>query len=366
MVKIIRPTLLLDKQKCLNNIKKIVDKTKRSNVSLRPHFKTHQSKEIGQWFRAKGVNQCTVSSLKMADYFAADGWNDITVAFPLNHLEVDLINELANKIKLNLLVSQSGVLPQLLKQLAHKVCVLIDIDTGYHRSGIAPDDKNEIEKIINEIRSSDLLTFEGFLSHAGHTYPCKSKHGVEKIYREEVRLLNDLRDEHKTEFPELKLSIGDTPAASIVESFEGVDEIRAGNLVFYDLTQSAIGSCSINDIAVALACPVVANYPERNEIVIYGGGVHFSKDVLIDEKGKKVFGFVVLLGEEGWILPPTGMYVKSLSQEHGIISTADNGATSCRPGDVLGVLPVHSCLVADAMGSYLTLDGQKIEMMPGL
>ncbi|MBY0433245.1 MAG: hypothetical protein K2U26_03955 [Cyclobacteriaceae bacterium] len=88
-MKITRPTLLLDEQKCRANIKRIVDKAKRARVKLRPHFKTHQSHEVGSWFREEGVSACTVSSIEMAAYFAKDYWHDITVAFPVNVLEVE-------------------------------------------------------------------------------------------------------------------------------------------------------------------------------------------------------------------------------------------------------------------------------------
>ena len=40
----------------------------------------------------------------MAEYFAENGWNDITIAFPFNLLEIDKINELAGKINLNILI----------------------------------------------------------------------------------------------------------------------------------------------------------------------------------------------------------------------------------------------------------------------
>ena len=45
------PTLLLDKKKCIQNIQKIVNKAKRNQVKFRPHFKTHQSIEVGNWFK---------------------------------------------------------------------------------------------------------------------------------------------------------------------------------------------------------------------------------------------------------------------------------------------------------------------------
>ncbi|MEM6737764.1 MAG: alanine racemase, partial [Bacteroidota bacterium] len=79
-MKITDPTLLLNKDICLRNIERMVAKAKHHNLTFRPHFKTHQSHEIGRWFREYGVDKITVSSLKMAEYFAEDQWGDITVA----------------------------------------------------------------------------------------------------------------------------------------------------------------------------------------------------------------------------------------------------------------------------------------------
>ena len=70
-------------------------KAHANRLVFRPHFKTHQSHLIGQWFREEGVTKITASSLSMAAYFAEDGWDDITVAFPVNIREMDTINELA-------------------------------------------------------------------------------------------------------------------------------------------------------------------------------------------------------------------------------------------------------------------------------
>ena len=52
-----------------------------------------------------------------------------------------------------------------------------------------------------------------------------------------------------------------------------------------------IGVCNYYDIALAMVCPIVAIHNDRNQMVIYGGGIHFSKDRL-DENGRLVFGEV--------------------------------------------------------------------------
>ena len=46
-------------------------KARSAHVRFRPHFKTHQSLEIGRWFREFGVDAITVSSVGMAAFFAA-------------------------------------------------------------------------------------------------------------------------------------------------------------------------------------------------------------------------------------------------------------------------------------------------------
>ena len=98
------PTLILDKTKCLNNIRLMANKAKKHNLILRPHFKTHQSRIVGKWYKQQGIDKITVSSLQMAEYFANDDWKDITVAFPVNIREIETINSLAEEIQLNITI----------------------------------------------------------------------------------------------------------------------------------------------------------------------------------------------------------------------------------------------------------------------
>ncbi len=112
--------------------------------------------------------------------------------------------------------------------------------------------------------------------------------------------------------------------------------------------QYQLGSCSLDDIAVAVACPVVSVYPERNELIIYGGAVHLSKEY-IETDGKKSFGLIVQLNGNEWGDTIPGAYVSSVSQEHGIVKMPGKYIFRFRPGEVLGVLPVHSCLTANLL-----------------
>ncbi|MFZ5942031.1 MAG: alanine racemase [Bacteroidota bacterium] len=363
MHKLIRPSLLLDSIKCRENISRAVDKARREKVVLRPHFKTHQSAVIGRWFREAGVDRITVSSVSMATYFAADGWKDITIAIPFNIHEAEEMNQLAGQLALHLFVTDPEPIALLGKMIRYPVGLFIEVDTGQHRSGVHPDDTERIEKILGQIRAFPHLRFEGFATHAGHSYSLSGdRERIRQVHRESLAMLDGLKTRYEAEYPGLLLSAGDTPTFSVAEGFAPLDEVRPGNFVFYDLMQVRIGSCTPDRIAVALACPVISVNPERAEAVIHGGAVHLSKEHLLRADGSVIFGAVTRLHDRGWESPGEEMYVKALSQEHGIIHLG-NSREKLVPGDWVAVLPVHSCLAADLAGAYLSLEGDRIAAM---
>ena len=136
MLNIKKPTLLLNNEICQKNIQTMAARSVECHVIFRPHFKTHQSAAVGEWFREAGVSAITVSSVAMAQYFAMHGWKDITIAFPVNIREIEEINLLAPAINLNLLVESEETAIFLSKNLTSACGFFIKIDTGYHRTGI--------------------------------------------------------------------------------------------------------------------------------------------------------------------------------------------------------------------------------------
>lgn len=358
---ITEPVLLLDEKKCRSNIQRMAEKAARHNVRLRPHFKTHQSRHIAEWFRAAGISCITVSSLRMAAYFAANGWDDITVAFPVNTLEHERINRLARHIRLGVLVAGVEGAMLLARVIRHRISVWIKVDAGARRTGVMPEDKATIDEIIHVIKKSDKLAFRGFLTHAGHSYNCRTSDEILRVHHESVALFTAVAECYRPEYPDLEISIGDTPACSVAEDFSGISEIRPGNFVFYDLMQAAISSCTKKEIAVAVACPVVARHADRNEIIIYGGGIHFSKEFIDMGDGRQVYGELVWVGDDGWSEPVEGCYVSKLSQEHGTLKVTDEVFKQIAIGDVVAILPVHSCMTANCLAGYTTLDGRRLE-----
>ncbi|MBM4429421.1 MAG: alanine racemase, partial [Chloroflexi bacterium] len=245
------------------------------------------------------------------------------------------------------------------RHLTSKADAWIKVDTGYGRTGIAWDRPDEIIRLAKAVQETGSLSFQGLLVHAGHTYHVASKEEILSIYRGSLSMLKQVQQSLVTAgFPETQLSVGDTPSCSLVDGFSCVDEVRPGNFVFYDIKQLSIGSCSEQDLAVGVACPVVAKHQARNEIILYGGAVHLSKDFIVTEDGSKVFGRVCLWEKAGWGPMLSGAYVSSLSQEHGVVKTTAQWFERIQIGDSIVVLPIHSCLLSYLLKEYHTLDGE--------
>ncbi len=361
--KIKEPTLLLNEEICRNNIRQMAEKAKWNECIFRPHFKTHVSLEIGQWFKEVGVKKITVSSLSMAEYFS-DDWKDITVAFPINILEIERINRLANKIQLNVLIESQEVCQFLDLQLTSKVRAYIKIDAGNKRTGISIDSISRIENLVQKIDQSEQIELFGFLCHAGESYSAKGKNEILLIHNDYQNRLSKFKAYFTKDYPDLILSIGDTPTCSRAEDFTWADEVRPGNFVFYDVMQWIIGSNSLNQIAVAMACPIVAKHKERNQLVIYGGAIHFARDSRMHPfLDKNIYGLAVELTEKGWKPTKHVNYFTRMSQEHGVLQVSDEFFDQFKVGDLIGILPIHSCMTSNLMKKYLTVEGNWIQRM---
>jgi D-serine deaminase-like pyridoxal phosphate-dependent protein len=359
-----KPTLILDQKRVVKNIKWMANQAKKAGVRFRPHFKTHQSAEIGNWFRDFEITSITVSSLDMVSYFAKNEWSDITVAIIANTLEIDKINDLSSRIKLNLLIDSEQVLNMLNQKLKHQVGMWIKIDTGYKRTGVRWDDFETICSLAGKVISYPLLDFRGLLTHAGHSYRARSKEEILQIHDETVsRMIAVKKYLKEKEFDVCEISIGDTPTCSLADDFTGVDEIRPGNFVFYDLMQEKLGSCNENDIAVAVACPVVGKYKDRSQIVVYGGAVHLSNTFILDENGRQIFGYLTSLQNDTFGPIKRNAPMIALSQEHGIVSVDEGIFKEIEIGDLVLVFPIHSCLTCNLHKEYRTLTGDVISRL---
>ena len=346
-----QPILILDSKRCKRNISRIANRAKEAKCIFRPHFKTHQSHTIGRWFRDLGVNGITVSSISMAHYFADDGWDDITIAFPFFPKQLPGLRELEQKTKLRLFVNSVEHLEALNKELRNSFDFVIEIDPGAGRSGILFSDADYIENLIKSSKKLEKSNFHGFYTHDGRTYKARGIQEINTAINPTIDALLHL----KKQFPEALISLGDTPSASVSDRLNEMDEMTPGNFVFYDYMQVKIGSCSFDDVALFAVLPIGQTFPNSGRSILHGGAVHLSKEFIMTN-GEKNFGQVVHYSEDYEISEEEGLYLTAISQEHGTL----NGLPPVHSGSVW-ICPIHSCLTANLYPYYFTLEGETIK-----
>lgn len=346
-----RPVLILDEQRCKNNIECMVKRSEKFECTFRPHFKTHQSHTVGQWFRDVGVTGITVSSPGMAHYFALDGWDDITIAFPFYPSQISELKELNNKCNLRLFIHKLEDLELLNRELQNPFQVMIEIDAGYRRSGVPAEHKDYINSLIKLSNTLKRSNFCGFYIHDGRTYKVSGKSEVDNAIKPSLSVLREL----KSLFPSAKISLGDTPSASLSENLMNVDEITPGNFVFYDWIQVQIGSCIADEVALFAKLPVAQRKSHSHSAILHGGAAHLSKDFVITN-GNKNFGQCIEYSPDKKVSVQENSYISALSQEHATLVNLQHGTDRA-----VTIIPIHSCLTANLFDHYLTPEGKRIE-----
>jgi D-serine deaminase-like pyridoxal phosphate-dependent protein len=333
------------------NIAQILTDSRFDGIAFRPHFKTHRSEAVGELFRKAGVGKITVASLPMAKYFAANGWDDILIAIPANPALANKYDELAGKINLSLLIDCRYSLTLLLQTLKNPIRFCIKADAGYGRAGIEAEKHASFLELIQMVEDSKKHRFGGIISHFGNTYHASSDQEIKDINLSSLSKLKSLKSFVESETGNACfLSIGDTPSLPYYtsEMLAGVNELRAGNFVYYDMMQVALGTCRIENIAMAFKTTVLSVYSSRNEALVHAGAVHLSKEKCLMPDGKAGYGAVVRLLPNGCIGEVVqNCFVDRISQEHGILRCSQEFFNEFSLGSTIGILPVHSCLVVE-------------------
>lgn len=367
------PALLIERGRVERNCEAMREKAKASRVVLRPHVKTHKTIEGARLQLGARTGPITVSTLLEGEYFAAAGFDDITLAVPLPPSRIERAIALARRVRrLGLLIDDPAMLGALEEAgRAHRMRfhVWVEIDSGAHRTGIRAD-APETLLLIREVAHAQHIRFEGLLTHAGHSYTAESNGERGRVALDEIQTLARLRTrllDLGVQVP--AISVGSTPTATAAESLDGADEVRPGNYIFFDAWQASLGSCSLEDCAATVLTSVIGVYPAESRIVVDAGSLALTHEPPLHVED----GWGVVCDMEGHPLPFT---VRKLSQEHGELvyqplapPVAPTGGYqekrsigNLKPGSRLRIVPNHACITAAMFDRFHVVDrGEVVE-----
>lgn len=350
------PCLVLDRSKLERNLTRMRDRAAALGVRLRPHCKTAKSAEVARRALAADTGPITVSTMREAQYFADNGFTDITVAVGISPSRLGQAADLiARGIDLTVVTDNAviaGEIVQAAKTRDVTFAAMIEVDVGEHRGGIDVR-TDELLEIAGVLRDGGQAV-RGVLAHAGHTYACTDPDAIADIAESEragaVLAAERLR---RAGHACPVVSVGSTPGALFARSLDGVTEMRPGVYMFMDLFQSGVGCCGLEDIAVTVMASVTNLRPEQETAHIDAGALALSKDRSTQSQPRDC-GFGLLTDAYGRPLP--GLTVEAVHQEHGRIAGVGADPAVLPIGSRVHVLPNHVCMTAAMYDRYAVVE----------
>jgi D-serine deaminase-like pyridoxal phosphate-dependent protein len=140
---ILSPSLLFYEELIHRNISQAIQIAGDSN-RLRPHVKTHKTREIVRMEMALGVTRHKAATIAEAEMLAGCGVPDVLLAYPMvgpNCARLALLAVRFPGCRFSTIIDDLGCARQLSSAMVGvgvELDVLIDLDCGQHRTGIAP------------------------------------------------------------------------------------------------------------------------------------------------------------------------------------------------------------------------------------
>ena len=357
------PALILDRKALTKNIEAMHAKMRDRGVGLRPHLKTAKSADVARLVTAGQPGGITVSTLAEAEYFHERGFSDILYAIGIAPGRIARVNALSKagaEIKIitdnKMAVKAVAAFPT---ETIHPFRILIEVDSGEGRAGVLPDSTEFIE-IAEEIDAAENSILMGVITHAGHSYGCKTIDEIKSVAEQERSAINNAADRLRSAaFSCPIVSAGSTPTAVYAENLDGVTEMRPGVFVFNDLKQLSVGACERDGLALSVLASVIGHNRHRRHIILDAGALALSKDISAHDDHPEV-GYGEVCNVEN-LDPFVGLCVKSMSQEHGIVPVTNDEQFDELPiGARVRILPNHACITAAGYSHYEVFDNGKL------
>ena len=352
--------MLVDRVRLERNIDRMQAAADARKVRLRPHAKTHKSPDIARVQTGRGAVGICCAKLGEAEVFARAGLADIRLPYPLHSSNADRLLALQDLATLSFIVDDLEVArgwSNALHAAGSRVDVLVKGDVGFHRCGIDPDAAGAAA-LVARVAELPGLRFRGLLSHAGHAYGATSEHETAAMAATERRLLTTLAERVRALGVEVEeISVGSTPTARFSLQQDDITELRPGNYVYYDRTQVALGSATWDDCALTVLARVVSR-PAPDRVILDSGSKTLTNDVARGSGETRGFGAV--LEDLESTAPDPALVIERLSEEHA--NVRDTAGTRTRvPGDLVRIVPNHSCVVSNLVDRVYVVDGMRVE-----
>jgi D-serine deaminase-like pyridoxal phosphate-dependent protein len=324
------PALVLHAPLVRRNIQKLAQYAAAHGIAVRPHAKTHKSREIAQLQLAAGAIGLTVAKVSEAEALTDPG-QDVLLAYPPVGIErATRLARLARDRTVRAAVDSVAAIEQVsvaARNAGVTIGLLVDFDVGLGRTGVQTRD--ESLQLAQAIDRAKGVRLDGMMIYPGHIGGPPAEQAA-KLHVVNQRVGEALELWARHGLSASIVSGGSTPTAYQSHIISRQTEIRPGTYLFNDMNIVLDECCSIEDCAARVLTTVVSD-ARPGQVVIDAG----SKTLTQDRNSHPDAGF-------GRILEYPQARIVRLSEEHGQV---DVRACDSKPviGERVTIVPIHIC-----------------------
>ncbi|MGW8144431.1 MAG: DSD1 family PLP-dependent enzyme [Anaerolineales bacterium] len=309
------PALLVDLSSLEKNLNSMSAFFADREVNLRPHVKTYNATPVlAQMQLEAGAIGVTCAKLSEAEILADSGITDILIANQIvGRRKIEQLAQLAKTTDIMVAVdSKENVaeLSDIADDSGVTIRVLVEVNIGHNRCGVSPyEPAQELSRVVME---SPGLKYMGLMGYDGHCTLKVDESEREALSRKANELLADTRFFIENSGIEVPIvSAGGTFTYRFAAEIDGITEIQAGTYLLMDTAFKEHGVHEF-DPALSVLSTVISRPSYPSEI-----------DLAIIDTGRKSISPILGMPE---VKHPSGANLFSLSQEHGRVSLASDGA----------------------------------------
>ncbi len=275
------PSMVVDVSIMDQNIAKMMKRFEDTRKHVRPHLKTVKSPLLAQRLLNAGARGCCVAKVSEAEVMAAAGITDLLITTEIiGTVKIGRLIDLVMKYPTVKVVVDSiygaNELNLAMQQFAPgmKLQVLVEINVGQNRTGIAPGSEAVgLAKHVGGLKHLRLVGVQGYEGHLQHL----AKDERVRLCRTAMEKLSATVQQIKDEGLTLDIvTTGGTGTCEICAEFDCVTEVQPGSFVFMDAAyRNAIGTTYGNALSIL---STVISRPATDRAVIDAGLKSLSND----------------------------------------------------------------------------------------
>ncbi|MCL4205844.1 MAG: D-TA family PLP-dependent enzyme [Pirellulaceae bacterium] len=344
---IVTPALLVFREIVETNLRLMI-RMAGGPERLRPHCKTHKIRQIAEWQLALGITRHKCATLAEAEMLALAGVRDILLAYnPVgpNIPRVARFVETYPEVRFAVTADHPLPVEQLGRTMENSprpIGVLLDLDTGMHRTGVAPGP--EAVRLYRQIAAAPGLEPAGLHVYDGHHHQKSFQARVEAVH-ESWKTVASFRNQLLAQgLPVPRVVVGGTGTFPVFAAMDDPGlELSPGTAVFYDAGYTEAFPDLDFEIAALLLTRVISRP---------------AADLITFDLGYKACAADPPL-ENRLVFPdlPDARLVRQ-NEEHMVVRSRT--ATHLQPGDFQMAVPWHICPTVALHKLVHVIDGRRV------